>query len=60
MEVDGIKAFQTTVSQGISKELLVWKGISATEELCKSNNTKIVIIGNTKNGLPMIFSDNKN
>ena len=60
IEAEGIKAFQNTVSQGISKELLEWKGISATETLCQSPNTKIVIIGNTKNGLPMIFSDNRN
>jgi prohibitin 1 len=59
IEAGGIKDFQTTVSQGISKELLEWKGISATEELAKSPNTKIVIIGNTKNGLPIMFSENK-
>lgn len=57
IEAEGIKSFQTIVSQGISKELLQWKGISATEELSKSTNSKIVIIGNTKNGLPIIFSE---
>lgn len=59
IEAHGIKAFQDTVALGISKELLEWKGITATEELAKSPNTKIVIIGNTKNGLPLIFSDNR-
>ena len=59
IEALGIKSFQDTVAQGISKELLEWKGITATEELAKSTNTKIVIIGNSKNGLPLIFSDNK-
>lgn len=57
IEAEGIKSFQDIVSQGISKELLQWKGISATEELTKSTNSKIVIIGNTKNGLPIIFSE---
>ena len=60
IDAEGIKAFQNIVSTGISKELLEWKGISATEELAKSNNTKILIIGNNKNGLPIIFSENKN
>lgn len=60
IEAEGIKAFQNTVSQGISRELLEWKAISATEEISKSNNTKIVIIGNTNNGLPLLFSDNRN
>lgn len=60
IEAIGIKSFQTTVSQGISRELLEWKGISATEDLAKSPNAKIVIIGNTKNGLPIIFSESKN
>lgn len=59
IEAEGIRAFQTTVSQGISKELLEWKGISATENLVNSPNSKIIIIGNTKNGLPVIFSDSR-
>ena len=56
IEATGIKNFQTIVSEGISRELLEWKGISATEELTKSPNTKILIIGNSANGLPLIFN----
>jgi prohibitin 1 len=55
IEAQGIRDFQQTVSQGISTQLLEWKGIEATENLSKSPNTKIVIIGNTKNGLPIIM-----
>lgn len=55
IEAQGIRDFQQTVSQGISAQLLEWKGIEATENLSKSPNTKIVIIGNTKNGLPLIM-----
>jgi len=43
------------VAQGISAQLLEWKGIEATEKLAASQNTKIVVIGNTKNGLPLVF-----
>ena len=55
IEAEGIRDFQRTVSQGISPELLTWKGIEATEKLADSQNTKIVIIGNTKNGLPLVL-----
>lgn len=55
IEAQGVRDFQTTVSQGISQQLLEWKGIEATQKLADSNNAKIVIIGNTKNGLPLIL-----
>ena len=43
--------------QGISKQLLEWKGIEATERLAESANAKIVIIGNAKNGLPVVLQE---
>lgn len=55
VEAQGIRDFQTTVSQGISPQLLQWKGIEATTELAKSANAKVVIIGSGKDGLPIIF-----
>ena len=55
IEAQGVRDFQQTVTQGISQQLLEWKGIEATEKLADSNNAKIVIIGNTKNGLPLIM-----
>ncbi|MDR3748217.1 MAG: prohibitin family protein [Acidobacteriota bacterium] len=55
IEAAGIRDFQTIVAQGISPQLLEWKGIEATENLAKSPNTKIVVIGNSKNGLPLIL-----
>jgi prohibitin 1 len=55
IEAEGIRDFSRTVASGISPELLTWKGIEATEKLSDSQNTKIVIIGNSKNGLPLIM-----
>jgi prohibitin 1 len=55
IEAQGISDFQHIVAQGISAPLLEWKGIEATEKLAASSNSKIVIIGNTKNGLPLVF-----
>ena len=60
IEAEGIKAFQDTVAQDISPELLMWKGITATEELAKSNNAKIIMFGNSQHGLPLVYSDNRN
>ncbi|MBV8049789.1 MAG: prohibitin family protein [Acidobacteriaceae bacterium] len=55
IEAQGIRDFQQIVAQGISPQLLEWKGIEATENLSKSPNSKVVVIGNSKNGLPLIL-----
>jgi regulator of protease activity HflC (stomatin/prohibitin superfamily) len=55
IEAQGIRDFQQIVAQGISPQLLEWKGIEATENLAKSPNAKVVVIGNSKNGLPLIL-----
>ena len=55
IEAQGVRDFQQIVAQGISPQLLQWKGIEATEILAKSSNTKVVVIGNSKNGLPLIL-----
>ena len=55
IEAQGIADFQKIVAQGISPQLLEWKGIEATEKLAASSNSKVVVVGNTKNGLPLIL-----
>ena len=55
IEAEGIRDFQRTVAQGINQQLLTWKGIEATEKLADSKNTKIVVIGSGKEGLPLIL-----
>ncbi len=57
IEADGIAAFQRTVSQGISESYLRWRGIEATIALAQSPNSKIVIIGSGKDGLPIILGN---
>ena len=57
IEANGIAAFQRTVSQGISDSYLRWRGIEATLALAQSPNTKIVIIGSGKDGLPIILGN---
>jgi prohibitin 1 len=55
IEAAGVRDFQQIVAQGITPSLLEWKGIEATENLAKSPNSKVVVIGNSKNGLPLIL-----
>jgi prohibitin 1 len=59
IEAQGIADFQKIVAQGISAQLLEWKGIEATEKLSASPNTKVVVIGNSKTGLPIILGGEK-
>ncbi|MGH7726005.1 MAG: prohibitin family protein [Candidatus Eiseniibacteriota bacterium] len=56
IEAQGIADFQRIVAAGISAQLLEWKGIEATEKLAQSQNSKVVVIGNPKSGLPIILS----
>lgn len=57
IEAEGIQNFQRIVTQSITKDLLKWKGIEATEKLANSTNAKIVVIGSAKDGLPIILGD---
>jgi prohibitin 1 len=56
IEAAGIADFQRIVAQGISQQLLTWKGIEATEKLATSQNAKVVVIGGGRTGLPLILS----
>ncbi len=55
IEAQGISDFQKIVVQGISDQLLRWKGIEATEKIATSPNAKVIIIGAGKDGLPLIL-----
>src|SRR6516162_6432074 len=55
IEAQGVADFQRIVAQGISPQLLEWKGIEATEKLATSPNSKVVVVGNPKSGLPIIL-----
>jgi len=55
IEAQGIADFQRIVAQGISAQLLEWKGIEATEKLAQSTNAKVIMIGSARTGLPLIF-----
>lgn len=57
IEAQGIRKQMQIISSGLSDRFLQYKGIEATEKLTKSDNSKVVIIGGGKDGLPIILGD---
>jgi hypothetical protein len=57
IEAVGIRDFQQTVSQGISDSYLRWRGIEATLQLAQSSNSKVVVIGSGRDGVPIILGN---
>jgi prohibitin 1 len=55
IEAQGIADFQKIVQQSLTPMVLELKGIEATEKLATSPNTKVVVVGNPKTGLPLIL-----
>ena len=55
IEAQGIQDFQKIIAQGLTDQLLRWKGIETTRALAESANAKIVIVGG-KDGLPLILN----
>ena len=56
IEAKGIADFQDIISKGLTDKMLEWKGIDATEKLANSPNTKVIVVGSGKNGLPLILN----
>ncbi len=55
IEAQGIQIFQRIVAETLTDRLLAWKGVEATLSLAQSDNTKVVVIGRGKDGLPIIL-----
>jgi len=55
VESNGLKVYNDTVNQSLTPSVLSWYGIQATQELAKSPNAKIVVIGAGRSGLPIIL-----
>jgi len=58
IEADGISAYNLIISNSLTDKILKQKGIDATLELAKSPNTKVVVIGSGKEGMPLILGNN--
>lgn len=56
IEAEGLKIANTILTSSITQDLLTWRGIDATKELAASPNSKIVVIGSGKGGMPLILN----
>ena len=59
VESGGIKIYNDTVRSSLTPDVLAWHGILATQELAKSPNAKVVVVGSGKSGLPLILGSEK-
>lgn len=55
IESGGMKVYNDTINSSLTSSVLAWHGILATQELAKSPNAKVVVVGAGKNGLPLIL-----
>lgn len=55
-EAQGIKDYHSTIDQSLTESVLRHNGITATQEIAKSANAKVVLIGGGKDGLPIILN----
>lgn len=56
IEAEGLSVYNNIVNQSLSGNILQWMAIQATLELSKSENTKVVVVGSGKRGLPVFGS----
>jgi regulator of protease activity HflC (stomatin/prohibitin superfamily) len=59
IDAEGKARANKILSESITESILREKGINATLKLAESPNSKVVIIGNSGDGLPIILGDNK-
>lgn len=59
IDAEGKARANTILSASITDKILREKGIEATLKLSESPNTKVVVIGNSGDGLPLILGDIK-
>ncbi|NOY97023.1 MAG: prohibitin family protein [Chlorobi bacterium] len=55
LEAQGISDFNRIISASLTDKILQQRGIEATLELAKSGNSKVIVIGSGKDGLPLIL-----
>jgi regulator of protease activity HflC (stomatin/prohibitin superfamily) len=58
IDAEGKAVANRILSASITENILKEKGISATEALAKSPNSKVIVVGSGKDGLPIILGGN--
>jgi regulator of protease activity HflC (stomatin/prohibitin superfamily) len=59
IDAEGKANANRILNASLTDKILLEKGIIATLKLAESPNAKVVVIGNSKNGLPIILGDSK-
>lgn len=58
IEAEGIAAYNKIINASLTQQILKQRGIEATLELSKSQNSKVVVVGGGQEGLPLILGNN--
>lgn len=61
VEAEGVSRYNSIVNASLNGNVLLWKGIEATKDIAKSDNSKVILIGPDRNSLPIILNaENEN
>ncbi|MBW4614500.1 MAG: prohibitin family protein [Desmonostoc vinosum HA7617-LM4] len=55
IEAQGVADSQKIIATGLTNQVLQLRAIEATEKLAQSNNSKIVVLGSEKGGMPILI-----
>lgn len=58
IDAEGIARYNKIINESLTSNILKQRGIEATLELAKSPNSKVVVVGSSKDGLPLILGNN--
>lgn len=56
VEAEGLSRYNNIVNASLNGNILLWKGIEATKDIAKSDNSKVILIGPDRNSLPIILN----
>ena len=59
IEAGGISQYNAIITNSLTETVLRWKGVEATRDLATSTNAKVIMIGNSAGGLPVILNVEK-
>jgi hypothetical protein len=55
IEAAGNRAYNETIEPSLTPAVLRWKGIEAMRDLAASPNAKVVVVGNGRDGIPVML-----
>ena len=58
IEAEGIANYNRIINASLTDKIIQQRGIDATIQLSQSQNTKVIVIGSGKDGLPLILGNN--